>query len=163
MQTVIELLSDEYPTLRTKVVLYLERRGCYEAEEVADEAISRLPGAMLRARRPVPLGAMLFAIAKRAHLEWIRQRQRSHECAREFQRRLSLAEKTLDIDVAAEVSRLGGLDREIALRHYWQDETLDSIARTLGMQAGAVRARIYRIRKRLRLEIARRHPELVAA
>jgi DNA-directed RNA polymerase specialized sigma24 family protein len=158
-----ELSPDEYLTLRAKVVLYLERRGCYEAEDVADEAVSRLPDAMLRADRSALAGAVLFGVARRVHLEWMRKQRRSRECAIEFHRRLSLASDPPDLDVYGEVSRLDSLDREIALRHYWRNQSLASIAGELRMRAGAVRARMCRMRKRLRLQFARTHPELAAA
>ena len=73
-----------YRRLRAKMSVYLERRGCTDPEEVADEALYRAfvdPG--VRDRKIESLEAFAFGILKNVHHVWLRRARRVATAAKE--------------------------------------------------------------------------------
>src|SRR5262245_60623632 len=65
--------------LRQKLIHYLERRECWEAEDLADEAIARALARPKEEPEPRNFDGFVFGILKNVYKEWLRRVQRDEE------------------------------------------------------------------------------------
>jgi RNA polymerase sigma factor (sigma-70 family) len=61
---------------------------------------------------------------------------------------------TTRIDVARALKRLSARERDVVLRHYWQDMSCEEIAGALACPVGTVKARLHRARHKLGAALA---------
>jgi RNA polymerase sigma-70 factor (ECF subfamily) len=53
------------------------------------------------------------------------------------------------VDVTRALRRLSGRERDVVLRHYWQDMSCEQIAHELACPLGTIKVRLHRARKKL--------------
>ena len=53
------------------------------------------------------------------------------------------------VDVGRALRRLSGRERDVVLRHYWQDMSCEEIAHELACPLGTIKVRLHRARKKL--------------
>jgi RNA polymerase sigma factor (sigma-70 family) len=146
--------GEKYEKIRHRLITIFLTRHCQEAEDLADETINRVAskaGEFKDSYVGEP-ARYFYGVAKKVLLEYHRQRSRpilspppqaSHE---ELEPSLACLDKCL--------AKLSTENRELIL-HYYQEQKKAKIAshQELGKQmqlnAGALRARIFRIRAKL--------------
>lgn len=148
----------KYERLREKLIRLFEWRGCVFAEDLADETINRVIR-KLEAGVDLDSGHVprySSGVAHRVFLEHLREIRRSQPRPGDAGRapwvpgrhettdlRIDCLERGLD--------RLGPPERDLILRYYGADRIRDrrALASELGIKAGNLRIRAYRIRAKL--------------
>jgi RNA polymerase sigma-70 factor (ECF subfamily) len=97
------------------------------------------------------LGPWLRAIARNRAIDLLRRRARTPEVEPVAVRSAeAIAIERLEAErVRAALGRLPDRDRALLVLRYWEDQSAESIARTMGMSDGAVRVALLRARRTL--------------
>ncbi len=141
-----------YQRLRTKLMIFLGRRGCTAPDDVADEALGRL--VELAAFRPVEhLDRLAFGIAKKVFLEWLRQSGRFAPLEDEPPIDPTLGSQSFRFIAETAVGVLQPSERELLEQYFIEREKAEDLAFRLGTTAVAVRGRVFRLRRRLETTI----------
>lgn len=163
----------EYERIRTRLVRFLLWRGCYEADDLADEAINRVArriaeGLEIESEDPY---VYFRGVASKVFQEWRRGRRRDQEAhyaaARETERLRASEEGASETDpdrsrrernrrdcLQSCLELLPDGDRDLVLRYYQGDGDARlphrrSLAREYGLSMDQLRLRAFRIRRRL--------------
>lgn len=134
-----------YPQVARTVFLILHDRA--QAEEVAQDAFVQLyrHWSTIQAYERPDLWVRRVAIRMAV-------RQVKREQMRKERERLALVdtyEQLPDQDVARAVATLSPMQRAAVVLHYWADESVFDIARTLGVSESSVKQHLFRARSRL--------------
>ncbi|MBX6312375.1 MAG: RNA polymerase sigma factor [Isosphaeraceae bacterium] len=161
-------LAEHDRWLRTAVLARLGER------QAVDEVMQEVALAAVAQRAPLAdpskVGAWLYRLAIRATLLYRRRCGRQHKLADRFARRLRdtggpapeadpldwLVRVERDRLVGEALARLPRRDAEILLLKYTEGWSYRDLAAHLGLSESAVEARLHRVRRRLRDELARR-------
>jgi DNA-directed RNA polymerase specialized sigma24 family protein len=147
-----------YQRLRTKLMVFLERRGCTSPDDVADEALARL--VELAESRPIDdLDRLAFGIAKKVFLEWLRQSGRFAPLDDEASIDSVSGSRSFRFIAEIAVGALHPSDRELLEEYFIDGKKAEDLASRLGVTAIAVRGRVFRLRRRLQIMIG----EMMAA
>jgi DNA-directed RNA polymerase specialized sigma24 family protein len=156
--------ASRYEEVRRKLVLLFRCRGCFLAEELADETIDRTARALLRPDftfdgQPI---AYMRGVARNVYLEWLRkQRRTSLE---------SISESYLELPAAAQrtddqeslyacldrcLNALPGDKRTLLIRYYRNEKRpkIDDrqlLAEEIGIGLNALRIQVFRLRNTVR-------------
>lgn len=97
------------------------------------------------------IGPWLRAIARNRAIDLIRRRARAPEPeVAHAESAENLAIERLEAErVRAALDRLPARDRALLVLRYWEDQSVDAVARTLGMTDGAARVALMRARRTL--------------
>jgi RNA polymerase sigma factor (sigma-70 family) len=145
--------GQKYEDIRTRLIKIFHCRGCYEAEDLADETINRVTK-KLREIESTYIGdrrLYFYGVANRVHLEYLRKPSaalppppvKAPEEVEETEREYACLEHCLQ--------KLTPENRELVLQYY-QDEKRAKIdhrkklAEKLGIALNALRIRAHRIR-----------------
>jgi len=94
----------------------------------------------------------LRAIARHRAIDLVRRRARTPEpelpAAAESVEKVAL-DRIEAARVRAALNRLQGRDRALLVLRYWEDQTVESVARSMGMTEGATRVALLRARRAL--------------
>jgi RNA polymerase sigma factor (sigma-70 family) len=149
----------KYEKIRQKLIRIFYGRGCFEAEELADETFDRVA-------KKIPLiietysgepSLYFYGVAYKIHQEWLRRQSKTRPL--EFEERLKASEpiennaefECLDKCLAVLVDT----QRKLVINYYNDTKRakIDSrkkVAADLGISATALQIKVYRIRNRLR-------------
>ncbi|MEM7586103.1 MAG: hypothetical protein AAF560_22120 [Acidobacteriota bacterium] len=153
----------KYELLRKKLIRLFEWRGCVFAEDLADETINRV---IRRLEGGVDLGPdevprYSSGVACRVYLEHLREVRRSRPHLDDAGRApwVPGRHETTDLRLAClerGLGELGPVERDLILRYYGPDRIRGrrELASELGVAAGNLRIRAYRIRAKLERWIA---------
>ncbi len=125
--------------------------GPDEAEDVVAESLVRL---MTAAPQRVDRGLFTLGYVRRVVLNEVRMRYRSK--TRRERRELALSRRSehhellSDPAIVAAVGALSVMQRAVVYLTYWQDLTVESTARELGVSTGSVKRHLARARQKLR-------------
>lgn len=156
-----EKAGQKYEEIRRSLIAIFEWRGCYDAEDLADETITRVNSKVPEiAKDYVGDPALYFyAVAKRFGFEVLRRQQTRVDI--EDPEKLSapkLDDEKNDREAAHEcldkcLAQLPPADRELVLSYYQQDQSNIShrreLARKYRLTPNALRVKVHRIRERL--------------
>lgn len=123
-------------------------------QDAADAVQDALVGVLARPPRTLIDNPAAWIIAVASNRERDRHRGRAAE-ARALARLGATAEgvddriEILDVDLRDAVIALPPQQRRICALHYLADQSVDSIAKTLGVSAGTVKTQLYRARRSL--------------
>ena len=151
-----------YRRLRAKMIVYLERRGCTDSEEVADEALYRAfvkPG--VGDRKIESIEAFAFGVLKHVHHEWLRRTRRLAPLEERTAESTTAEEPLLSpelLDLRTMLDRLPARDRELLIRYYVEKEKAKDLGPHFGLTAAGVRTRVRNLRILIREMLARSRP-----
>jgi len=148
-----DLAGRKYEEIRTRLIKMFACRGCYDAEDLADETINRVAGKLKEIENSFvgERARYFYGVANKIHLEAQRRRQPvpppppSHD-ADEIEQEYDCLEKCLQ--------RLTPDNREMVLQYYQEDKRAkinhrQRLAERLGIAVNALRIRAHRIRHTL--------------
>lgn len=153
-----EIAGQKYEKIRRRLIRVFAGRGCFEAEELADETINRVILKLPKIRENY-IGEPAFYfynVADKIHLEWLRRQTRT--------KNVELTENTSRGELQPDSEEYGCLKkclRELPenqsslIVDYYQKEKTEKIqhhkkmAESLGISANALQVKSCRIRARL--------------
>jgi RNA polymerase sigma factor (sigma-70 family) len=154
-----ETAAIKYEKIRSRLIRLFAGRGCYEAEELADETINRvtLKVSQIKESYAGEAAHYFYGVANNLHHEWLRKQKKvsftelkepgifdeNKECDEEYER----FEKSL--------KQLPDKERELILDYYQKEkhakiEHRKKIAAKLGLSVAALTTKTCRIRTKLR-------------
>lgn len=149
-----------HENIRSKLIRVLAGRGCYEAEDLADETIDRVILRISRIRDTyVGEPALYFyGVANKVHLEWLRK-QKKRVCVEFNETYISFENKNSDEEYERLERCLRQLPNDLheLIVEYYQKEKRAKIehrrrlAAKWGLSLGALKTKTSRIRAKLRI------------
>jgi DNA-directed RNA polymerase specialized sigma24 family protein len=148
-----EQAGEKYEDIRMRLIRIFASRGCYDAEDLADETINRVATKVAGIREEYSGDPALFfyAVANRVHLEYRRKKEPHHPPvflidSAELEKRFSCLEKCLDV--------LTPDNRDLVVQYYQNEKKAKikqrkQLAVRLGIAPNALRIRACRIRASL--------------
>ena len=123
-----------------------------DAEDATQEVFLRAFRRLHQYRPAEPFGAWLYGIARHYSIDLLRRRPRSYN--------LGQASGEDDAETVAlghlernriqtALNQLAVRDRALLVLRYWEDQSIENIAETLGMSEGAARVALLRARRSL--------------
>ena len=159
-----EAAGRRYETVRSGLVRFFEWRGCGEAERLADETIDRVCR-KLEAGHPFDGGGAYFhAVARNVLREHFKSERRRDRLWRRIAPPADDSAWEHPFLLASESKRLACLDRSLRelpaderdlLRQYYDDAGHQHLAQHLGISAGNLRIRVFRLRQALKATVER--------
>jgi RNA polymerase sigma factor (sigma-70 family) len=132
--------------LRARLVLYLERRGCYEAEDLVSEAIIILMKKAAAGERFRSLEAFSIGVA---HNVWRGWRKRQRPTTDDIPPTGGLSD-SMSRTIAAEcIALLSPDERELLEWFFIDDASAKTIGEALGISDTAVRGRVFKLVRRV--------------
>jgi DNA-directed RNA polymerase specialized sigma24 family protein len=153
-----------YEDVRQKLILLFRCRGCFQAEELADEAIDRTARALLKpdfAFDGQPI-AYIRGVARNIYLEWLRKRRYANpESISESGLELAAPShstgdrETLFACLDRCLNTLPGDKKSLLIRYYRNEkrEKIDDrqlLAEEIGIALNALRIQVFRLRNSMR-------------
>lgn len=148
-----DLAGRRYEEIRTRLIKIFTCRGCYDAEDLADETINRVAGKLKEIENSFigERARYFYGVANKIHLESQRRRQPTsppppaHD-SKEIEQEYDCLEKCLQ--------RLTPDNRELVLQYYQEEKRAkinhrQRLAERLGIAVNALRIRAHRIRHSL--------------
>ncbi len=154
-----ETAAQKYETIRQKLIRIFCGRGCFAAEELADETFDRVTSklpAIIENYTGEP-ALYFYGVANKIHLEWLRKQAKTEQL--EFEERLPAKDAPeSDAEFVCLENCLAQLPAEqhrLIIDYYQKQksrkiELRKQMADRLGVSAGTLQTRIYRLRQRLR-------------
>jgi DNA-directed RNA polymerase specialized sigma24 family protein len=143
--------ASRYKRFRSKIVKFFEWKRCEDAEELADETITRalnnlFSGTEILADSPY---AYIYAIAANVYREYIRKQIRKETLLRKAKERIVTAEQVQDCRTQC-LQRLAESKSKLLQRYYLDPEDREAIAAELNLTLNALRLQIHRLKKELK-------------
>ncbi|HEV7646031.1 MAG TPA: hypothetical protein VGO50_18995 [Pyrinomonadaceae bacterium] len=152
-----ETAGQKYEKIRDRLVRIFVGRGCFEAETLADETITRVANILPRLidRYTGEQAYYFYGVAEKVHLEWLRKEKKKREVE------IPPAENEDNPELEAEYECLEGCLgtlpvnlRELIVEYYRKErrakiEHRKKIAEKLGISIGALQIKTCRIRSNL--------------
>lgn len=150
-----EAAARKYEKIRWRLIRIFTGRGCYEAEDLADETFDRVTRKMPQLAGYTGEPALYFyAVAEKVHLEWIRKQKKLNQLPPPHH-----AGKTED-DIEYDclelcLENLPAADYRLIVEYYREEKTAKienrrRLAESCGLSANALLIKVSRIRARLR-------------
>lgn len=161
------IAAERYEALRLRLIKFFEWRGCPIASELTDRTLDRVSGKIAHGEDVRNITAYCVGVARLVHLEYLR------EAARERQLSEGTRETAVTYDfeaVATEAARVTAFEecfaqllpdqrRHLTTYHTGENATRianrRSLAEQLGIAAGTLRIRMFRLREILEECLAR--------
>jgi DNA-directed RNA polymerase specialized sigma24 family protein len=162
--------ANRYESIRARLVRIFTCRGCFEAEDLADETINRVSERVteLAASYEGDPALYFYGVSQKVHLEYLRKRQKTQaEVPVNFvgSKDVPIISLADDIEPQYEclekcLEHLPANNRELVVQYYQQEkhakiEHRRQLAMELGIAVNALRIRAHRIR--LALQLCVRH------
>jgi RNA polymerase sigma factor (sigma-70 family) len=152
-----DVASQKYEKIRGRLIQIFSRRGCFEAEDLADETINRVT-----LKLPQVMGSYsgdpvlyFYGVAHNIHLEWLRkQRTVNHLPFTEINRKGSENETEYEC-LETCLDSLPDSDRTLIVEYYRGEksakiEIRKALAKNLGYTVSALQVKAFRIRNGLK-------------
>lgn len=125
------------------------------AEDAAQETVIRAWRRADTCRDPARPEPWLRAIARREALRALSRSADERELTEDIRAQDDPVERIDSaVDVRRALAELTLPEREVIVRHYWQEKRCDEIARELACPPGTVKVRLHRARNKLRAILA---------
>jgi DNA-directed RNA polymerase specialized sigma24 family protein len=151
-----ERAGEQYEALRVKLMRLFEWRGSSAPEERADETLNRVARKLEEGEAVRDVHAFAGGVARLVWLEAVKRERRAREALEQLPQR---EEGTAEPDVRLEcfescLHKLPDDSRSLVVEYYRQQKGAKIAARkrlatSLGLQHGALRLRVYRLREQL--------------
>ncbi|HEY6804066.1 MAG TPA: hypothetical protein VI306_10840 [Pyrinomonadaceae bacterium] len=148
-----ELAGKKYEDIRRRLIKIFASRGCYEAEDLADETINRVATKVeeVRSSYQGDPAIYFYGVGNRVYQEYLRKKPETQPPliavdAALLEKQSRCLESCLD--------KLSQENRTLVLQYYWYEKTakIDGrkrLAKELGIASSALRLRAHRIRAQL--------------
>jgi DNA-directed RNA polymerase specialized sigma24 family protein len=148
--------QEEYRRLRTKLMLYFERRNCWTADDLADECLTRLVGYISPSGKSSifdgNINALAFGIARKVLMEWFRKGGSLTETGdQETIDAASAPYRDPESGATARrvLEKLKPADRELLEEYFVDGSTAPELAVRWGLSPAGLRTRVFRLRAQL--------------
>jgi RNA polymerase sigma factor (sigma-70 family) len=148
-----ELAGKKYEDIRRRLIKIFASRGCYEAEDLADETINRVATKVEEVRTSYHGDPALYfyGIANHVYQEYLRRKPETPPPP------VSIDSATLEKQsrcLDSCLAKLSEENRTLVLQYYWYEKTAKingrkRLAEKLGIAPSALRLRAHRIRAQL--------------
>lgn len=155
-----ELAGEKYEKVRRRLIAVLINRGCFEAEELADEAITRVSlklAQIIDTYEGEPL-RYFYAVADNVHHEWLREQKKLATITSEA---AGNTNHSSDAPAGYECMEkclrvLAAQERELIVAYYYEEKGAkifhrQKLAEKSGLSLNALQIKTCRIRARLQL------------
>lgn len=146
--------GERYEAIRRRLITIFLNRGCDEAEDLADETINRVAkkAAVLKETYVGEPAPYFYGVAKKLFMEHLRRCSRRPQAPPPEPSRSEIEPHLKCLDEC--LAKLRPESRQLILRYYEERKQAKITAHkemgeTLGLSAGALRARVHRIRAKL--------------
>lgn len=146
--------GERYEAIRRRLITIFLNRQCDEAEDLADETINRVAKkvAGLKDTYTGEPALYFYGVAKNVYMEYSRERHRPLQLPPPVTPRSELEPQLRCLDEC--LNKLNPDSRELILSYYQEQQRAKisshkKMSETLGVNAGALRARTHRIRVKL--------------
>lgn len=149
--------TQKYESIRRNLTKMLSAKGCYEAEELADETIDRVTRKidMLAFNYVGDPSLYFYGVAKRVFLEFTRRPikvELPHLTIKEDDGAIDTEKQSQCLSKCLE--KLSSKDSKLIIEYYKKDKSekikhRKRLAQNLGISTQALRVRVFRIRKNL--------------
>jgi RNA polymerase sigma factor (sigma-70 family) len=153
-----EIAGQKYEKIRRRLIIIFLGRGCFEAEDLADETINRVTRKLPQIALNYTGEPMLYfyGVANKIHLEWLRKQKKINH--------LQLIEADNHAEPESEseyecletcLATLSAAQRGLIVEYYRNEksakiETRRELAEKSGMSVNALQVKMFRIRMRLK-------------
>lgn len=157
-----ETAGRKYEKIRRSLIWVFMGRGCFEAEELADETINRVTRKMPQLA-DVYVGEPImyfFGVAEKIYLEWLKEQKKVkkiHLKASNNQEEIVEQDQTeLEYDCLENcLATLHADQRRLVIEYYREEknakiEIRRELAENLGISGNALQGKVFRLRARLR-------------
>lgn len=139
-----------YRRCRDKLIKFFQWRSCEDSDALADDAIARLAqkiseGVEIQSEKPYQY---VYAIALNVYREYLRGKRRQERIRLEWIPPTPVRDEQLACKRQC-LERLARDKRELLERYYGSNEEPSKIAEELGVNLGALRLRVHRIKTEL--------------
>lgn len=151
--------GEQYNVIRARLIQYFAWQGVDGAADLADEVVNRVARRLAEGEDIPNLRGYFLGVARLVTLEARQRRAREGQVHEEFSRRTGAADATRQDEQALEcldrcLSQLTGTRRSQLLAYYTSDDgsriaARQQLAKTLGIDMGALRNRMLRGRQQL--------------
>jgi DNA-directed RNA polymerase specialized sigma24 family protein len=148
-----EKAAVEYESLRRRLLLYFDARGCRDADVCADETLDRVARRLKQGERVENVTRYAHGVARRVALEALRRHQRHRAALAEWPRLPPAegADEALLARLEQQIQRLPSGAGHLLVEYYRSDESSlcrnrRYLADRLGISYGALKMRIHRAR-----------------
>ncbi|HEX9959500.1 MAG TPA: RNA polymerase sigma factor [Pyrinomonadaceae bacterium] len=153
-----EIAGQKYEKIRRRLIRIFLGRGCFEAEELADETINRVT------RRLPQVAAdyvgepthYFYAVANKIHLEWLRKQKKINELPLNETHNHAETESETEYECLETcLEALPNEQRGLIVEYYRDEksakiENRRQIAEKLGINVSTLQVKAFRIRSRLK-------------
>jgi RNA polymerase sigma factor (sigma-70 family) len=154
-----ETAAHKFEKIRSRLIRVFGGRGCYEAEDLADETIDRVTRKLPQIKDKYVGDAALYfyGVANKIHLEWLRKQKRmgfvEFKDAGVFDREMEYAEEYERLETC--LKQLPDDLRQVILEYYQHEkgakvEHHKQLAAKCGLTVNALQTKTCRIRAKLR-------------
>jgi RNA polymerase sigma factor (sigma-70 family) len=155
-----ECAGEKYTRIWRELVSLFRRRGCYDAEELADETLNRVARKIAEGERPSNLTAYCYGVAKNVSRQYLKKSEVRNVSVDELppERRAPISDdETEKLYSCLErcLAKLPDKDAQLLL-DYWgvnrrsKLETRKYLAESSSITTTALRIRVHRLRKKLK-------------
>jgi RNA polymerase sigma factor (sigma-70 family) len=154
-----ETAAEKYEKIRRKLIRIFGGHGCFDPETLADETFDRVStklSAIIENYHGEP-ALYFYGVAKNVYREWLRRQEKARQM--EIDENMAAVEPAKDDDrfVCLErcLQKMPVEQRRLILDYYQEQkrskiERRKEMARSLGISAGTLQIRMFRIRQNLR-------------
>jgi RNA polymerase sigma factor (sigma-70 family) len=144
--------AERYLRLRKRLVIYFEGRGCWNAEDLADESLMRLVPAVSKPGFDGNAEALAFGIARNVLYEWRRKEgvfSPLGDVEPASPRACPISADEAAAVAAKAIAQIKSQDRELLEQYFIDRLTADEMAARWNLSPAGIRTRIHRLRGRL--------------
>lgn len=155
-----ERAANKYETIRLRLIKIFTCRGCFEAEDLADETINRVTARVTEIAKEYQgdPAKYFYGVCQKVHLEYLRKANSQRDLGSvppwASQRAATVMAEDIESEYACLEQCLEHLpvaNRELVIKYYQQErhtkiEHRKLLAEELGIAVNALRIRAYRIR-----------------
>jgi RNA polymerase sigma factor (sigma-70 family) len=153
-----ESAAHKYEKIRQRLIRILHGRGCFEAEELADETFNRVTGKVhqLSAVYVGEPALYFYGVADKIYLEWLRRQKKTKQLQIPENERKNASEIEIEHECLEScLEKLPADQRELIVEYYREEKSAkiknrQKLAAKHGVSANALQVKALRIRTRLK-------------
>lgn len=153
-----ETAAQKYEKIRQRLIRIFTARGCFEAEELADETFNRVTKKLPQIANSYTGDAALYfyGVADKIHLEWLRKQKKIKEL--NLTESVDAGKPELEIEYECLDACLGKLpvdQHKLIVEYYAEEKSAKiekrrEIAKSFGLSISGLQVKAFRIRSQLK-------------
>lgn len=153
-----EIAAEKYEKIRCRLIRIFAGRGCFEAEELADETFDRVTGKLpeLSESYTGEPTYYFYGVANKVHLEWLRKQKKIKQLEMPPNDENDQADDQIEYDCLENCLGKLPVDQHQLIVEYYREERSAKIenrralAKNLGISKNALQVKTMRIRAQLK-------------